>query len=121
MDSDKLAYINSKIPSASDLGMNFSKSMDWFENHAPNHVAVYAYEAIIGMGLSACEAQVQASNQNREIFTGKEHHTAFTNINFLSASGEVKIGPDNYSRNDVSTYYVVSNILEKSSTETSTI
>ena len=120
MDSDKLAYINSKIPLAPDLG-NFSKSVDWFENHAPNHVAVYAYEAIIGMGLSACEAQAQASNQNREIFTGKEHHTAFTNINFLSASGEVKIGPDNYSRNDVSTYYVVSNILEKSSTETSTI
>ncbi len=123
IDSNKLAYINSKVPLAPDLEMNFSKSGDWFETHAPNHVAVYAYEAIIGMGISACEAQAQASNEGRDTFTGIEHHTAFTNINFLSASGEVKIGPDNYSRNDISTYYVVSNILEKSSTddETSTI
>jgi hypothetical protein len=70
------------------------------------------FAAIIGIGLAACQALEKTDFINGEIFTGKEHHAAFQDVDFLSASGRVVMGPDTYSRNETSTYFVVANILE---------
>ena len=119
---EALSYINSKQPQSSEGGVafDFNHTKDWFHG-PPNHVAIYAYEAIIGMGISACQAALDSAStfEENEVFTGADHHNAFLNVNFRSASGEVKIGPDNFSRNGLSTYYVVANILDINSTDTS--
>lgn len=119
---EALSYINSKQPQQLSLGgklFNFNRTKDWFDS-PPHHVSIYAYEAIIGMGISACQAASESSStfEENDVFSGADHHKAFLNINFRSASGEVKISPDNFSRDGPSTYYVVSNILEINSTDT---
>lgn len=120
-DPEALSYINSKQPQSLEGGeyFDFNRTKDWFYR-PPNHVAIYTYEAIIGMGLSACQAASDSTStfEENEVFTGADHHKAFLNVNFRSASGEVKIGPQTFSRNSLSTYYVVANILAINTTDT---
>lgn len=116
---DTLAYINSKQPRSNGDLFDFNRTREWFHK-APNDVAIYSYEAIIGMGISACKAAADDGSDfdNGNVFSGEEHHAAFLDIDFVSASGRVTIGPDNFSRNDLSTYYIVGNLLEVNSTDT---
>lgn len=116
---DTLAYINSKQPRSNGDLFDFNRTREWFHK-APNDVAIYSYEAIIGMGISACKAAADDGSDfdNGDVFSGEEHHAAFLDIDFVSASGRVTIGPDNFSRNDLSTYYIVGNLLEVNSTDT---
>ena len=118
---DTLSYINSKQPPPPEGGelIVFNRTKDWFYKK-PSHVALYTYDAVIGMGISACQAAIDAEStfEKGDVFTGAEHHSAFIDINFRSASGDVKIGPDNFSRNDESTNYFVGNIVETSDTDT---
>mmetsp|Transcript_12756 Transcript_12756/g.23917 ORF Transcript_12756/g.23917 Transcript_12756/m.23917 type:complete len:922 (-) Transcript_12756:710-3475(-) len=118
-DPDTLAYINSKQPISNGDLFDFNRTREWFHK-APNDVAIYSYEAIIGMGISACNAAAKSGStfDDEDVFSGEEHHRAFRNIDFVSASGRVTIGPDNFSRNDLSTYYIVGNLLEVNSTKT---
>jgi 7 transmembrane sweet-taste receptor of 3 GCPR. len=118
-DPDTLAYINSKQPASNGGLFDFNRTKEWFHK-PPNDVAIYSYEAIIGIGISACKAAVDDSSdfQDGDVFSGEEHHAAFRNIDFVSASGRVTIGPDNFSRNDLSTYYIVGNLLPLNSTKT---
>ena len=114
-DPETLDYVNLKQPLSQ---FTFNRTSVFFQE-APNHVAMYSYDAIIGMGISACQAAIAANSTftENDVFSGKDHHTAFLDIDFVSASGEVRIGPTTFSRNESSTYYVVSNILDISCTE----
>jgi len=117
---DTLSYINSKQPPPPEgESFDFNRTKDWFYK-TPNHVALYTYDAVIGMGISACQAAIDAKStfEEGDVFTGAEHHSAFIGIDFRSASGDVKIGPDNFSRNDESTNFFVGNIVETSATDT---
>ena len=117
-DPETLDYVNSKQPLSPSGGpFTFNHTSAFFQE-APNHVAIYSYDAIIGMGISACQAAIAANSTfaKNDVFSGEDHHTSFLDIDFVSASGEVKIGPTTFSRNESSTYYVVSNILDISST-----
>jgi hypothetical protein len=117
-NSDVLNYVNSKQPFSSE-GWQFNQSQSFF-HLPPNHISIYSYEAIIGMGLSACEAAKK--HNSKFIFTGEEHHDAFLDIDFISASGKVSIDKDSNSRDGSSTYYVVANIVEtESSTDDTTV
>jgi hypothetical protein len=118
---DTLSYINSKQPPPPEGRelIVFNRTKDWFYKKS-SHVALYSYDAVIGMGISACQAAIDTEStfEKGDVFTGAEHHSAFIDINFRSASGDVKIGPDNFSRNDKSTNYFVGNIVETSDTDT---
>lgn len=118
---ETLSYINSKQPlSPEGESFDFNRTKEWFYTQPPNNIAIFAYEALIGMGISACQAAADAGStfEENDVFTGEDHHRAFLNVNFRSASGQVKIGPDNFSRNDLSTYYIAANIQEINSTDT---
>ena len=90
---DSLNYLNSKQPLSPDGKYRFNRTKDFF-HLPPNHISIYSYEAIIGMGLSACAAATKYNTKyDREtIFSGKDHHEEFLKINFTSASGTVSIG-----------------------------
>mmetsp|Transcript_596 Transcript_596/g.926 ORF Transcript_596/g.926 Transcript_596/m.926 type:complete len:876 (-) Transcript_596:187-2814(-) len=118
-DTETLDYINLKQPlSPGGEPFTFNRTSAFFQK-VPNHVALFSYDAIIGMGISACQAAIAANSTftENDVFSGKDHHTSFLDIDFASASGEVRIGPTTFSRNESSTYYVVSNILDISSTK----
>jgi len=133
-DPNFLSYVNSKQPVSATSELNadgevimhdFSRNADYFHKEPVSHIAIYSYEAIIGIGIAACEASRKANSSfvDNDVFSGSEHHAEFLNIDFLSASGEVVIGSKNpadgsrnqdstFSRNETSTYFVVANILE---------
>ena len=113
-NKETLDYINSKQPNPPPgTNLTFGRSAEFF-NKDPNHIAIYSYDGVIGIGLAACQAAKNANSTfvNNDIFNGAEHHAAFLDIDFLSASGKVVIGPTTYSRNETSTYFVVANIVE---------
>lgn len=107
-NSESLDYVNSKQP-LPPRGSNFSysKTTDYFLE-TPVHSATFSYDAVVGMGLSACEAAAKTNDKN--VFTGSEHHNEFVKTSFKGASGYVEIGPNSFSRNATSTFFVVSNI-----------
>lgn len=109
-DQAFLEYMNEKIPQSSNL--NFARSGDFFEDLAPSHIAAFSYDAVIGLGLSAC-ALLEGWDSQEGIFTGTQHHSKFLQTNFQGASGNVQIGPETHSRKSESTYHVVSNILDR--------
>ena len=119
-ENTTIQYFNSKQPSLSLGGDDdqFLKQVAYF--------TIYAYEAIIGMGLSACEAIAKSKEQQQLLssssntttittigFSGTQHHDEFLNIQFKSASGNVNITPGTISRDSNSMYYTLSNIVEK--------
>ncbi len=120
-----LNYINSKQPGPPADMKNFNASKKYFYRDSdffykrPNHIAIYSYEAIIGIGLAACQAlnETNSTLVNGDVFTGNDHHSAFLDVDFTSASGKVVVGPTTYSRNETSTYFVVANIIEHPSEE----
>ena len=105
-----LAYINSKQPlPPAGSGLNFERDGDFFLQ-TPSHIAAFSYDAIVGLGLSACQAL--GAQQESDIFTGAQHHAAFINTEFKGASGDVLVDSDtSYSRTAESTLHAVSNIL----------
>lgn len=105
-----LTYINSKLPLSESL--SFVRTRDYFENLAPSHIAAFSYDAVVGLGLSACKVYKEwESETSQGIFSGEQHHEEFVKTTFRGASGSVIIGPDSFSRRANSTYHVVSNIL----------
>jgi hypothetical protein len=113
-DADALDYINSKAPlPPPETGIFFERTSDFFIKQTPSHIATFSYDAIVGMALSACAA-LNTTSTNDTIFSGVEHHQAFVESQYFGATGEVVIGPGTYSRNESSTYFVISNILNVS-------
>jgi hypothetical protein len=101
-------YLHSKLP-VSDIALE--RTADYFET-TPSHIAAFSYDAIVALGLSACQAyQEQQEQWSSGIFSGAEHHAKLVQNQFLGASGNVTIGPTSFSRKAESTFHVVSNIL----------
>jgi hypothetical protein len=113
-DKELMEYINSKQPRSSVL--SYDRTETFFQELVPSHIAAFSYDAIIGLGLSACKCHEEHTLSNPEttgIFSGQQHHAEFVNTRFNGASGDVIIGPDSFSRKEDSTYHVVSNILPR--------
>lgn len=111
-NGDLLAYINSKQPQSESI--SFERTRSYFETLAPSHIAAFSYDAIVGLGLSACKAYAEWNlDPTQPFFSGQLHHSEFVATTFHGASGHVIIGPDTFSRKADSTYHVVSNILPR--------
>ncbi len=134
-DDEFLNYVNSKQPrpmihnpshhhdSHGDQNYrihNFNRTREYFYREPIPHIAIYSYEAVISIGLAACEAAREAGSSyaDNDVFSGSDHHNAFQEIHFMSASGNVTFGPTHpSSRNETSTFFVVANILETEESE----
>jgi hypothetical protein len=103
-------YLHSKLPVVSE-NIALERTSDFFET-TPSHIAAFSYDAMVALGLSACQAyQEQQQQGSSTIFSGAEHHAKLVQNQFLGASGNVTIGPNSFSRKAESTFHVVSNIL----------
>lgn len=113
-NKELLDYINAKQPKSSTL--SFDRTSSYFEWLAPSHISAFSYDAVVGLGLSACKTYEENKQLNPDagIFSGQQHHAEFVKTRFNGASGDVIIGPDSFSRKANSTYHVVSNILPRS-------
>ena len=69
------------------------------------------YDSVVALGLAACHAEQANQNRATEYFTGKEHFASFKNTTFAGASGEIRFNPDSGSRDPMSSYYVVQNLV----------
>lgn len=112
-----LEFMNSKQPNMATKP-SFNQTKDYFYR-PPKHYSMYSYEAIIGMGLSACEVMTKTNSSLEEgsIFTGKQHHDEFLGVKFSSATGMIEIAQNTISRSTKSTYYVIVNIRESASSD----
>jgi hypothetical protein len=62
------------------------------------------YDAVMSLGLSACDS-------NETFFTGRQLFEKFLNIDFIGASGYLKIDPETGSRNYRTTSIKISNVI----------
>lgn len=96
-------YMESLVPPASQQHVvsQFNKS----------HVyrpSPFVYEAVVALGLSAC----QAYEQNNE-FTGQEHFDAMMQSNFTGITGSVRFNSETGSRDPTTALYKVVNFVDQ--------
>ena len=101
---DALDFINSKQPS------NCTHASSFFES-LPHHIVTFSYDAIVGLGLSACASQRSTSND--VMFSGKEHRDTFFRNTFRGASGDFLLREDFPTRTADSSYFVMVNMAER--------
>lgn len=114
-----LDYINEKVQSAAACSYdgNFFQSL-------PHHIVTFTYDAIVGLGLSACGAQesMKSSNSrstsNSEVFTGKLQRDIFANNTFRGASGDFLLRDEFPTRTADSSYFVMVNTAENELNDT---
>ena len=122
--------MNSKQPVKSEIGqpLHCSKTENYFQSK-PNHIVTFSYDAIVALGLSACEADVQQSSMNQneknndgdgdsKIFTGSDHHRVLSSKEFQGASGTVTLRPNFPTRMANSSYFIMVNLMPNSVNET---
>ena len=107
-DSVWLDFVNSKLPTAPD-GVSFERTSD-YSYQTPSHIAAFSYDAVVGMALSACSAKANATAEDK-FFSGSKHYEDFLKTTYVGASGEVVMGENSATRDSLSTYFVISNIL----------
>ena len=114
IDPELLDFIHTKLPDSSSDEINFERDTSFFSSFAPSHIAAFSYDAIVSLGLAACQAyREQASDE--EIFSGAQHYANMLTTSYSGASGNVVIGPETHSRKAESTVHVVFNVLPKDS------
>ncbi|CAB9514229.1 activated protein kinase catalytic subunit alpha-1 [Seminavis robusta] len=79
--------------------------------------APFTYEAVVGLGLAACQAVEQTGTL---AFTGQQHFDAFKNLSFTGISGPVVFDPDTGTRDPASALYKVNNYQEQFETDPET-
>ncbi|CAB9525328.1 Receptor-type guanylate cyclase gcy [Seminavis robusta] len=79
--------------------------------------APFTYEAVVGLGLAACQAAEQIGTL---AFTGQQHFDAFKNLSFTGISGPVVFDPATGTRDPASALYKVNNYQEQFETDPET-
>ena len=69
------------------------KNIGNFSQSPPPDHAVISYDAVVGLGLSACMAN--NSTGESDVFTGMEHRNEFAGLSFNGASGLFTFRPNN--------------------------
>jgi len=85
----------------------FSKGADYFQA-LPHHIVTFSYDAIIALGLSACEAAGPMRNAS---YTSLEHRNKFASGTFRGASGDFQLRDSFPTRTANSSYFVMVNLL----------
>lgn len=98
--------MNSKQPILEGTTEPCMKTSDYFQNF-PHHIVTFSYDAIVALGLSACEAADSTANVP---FTSKEHRDKFARGVFRGASGDFKLRESFPTRTANSSYFVMVNM-----------
>ena len=112
-DPGALEYVNSKQPPPPLPGLPpYKKDAGYFEQF-PNHIVTFSYDAIVGLGMAACE---KAKMSGEETFSGKDHLSTFVGNTFRGASGDVEIVGQ--TRTALSSYFVMAAMTKNPINET---
>lgn len=88
-----------------------------FFNSLPNHIVTFTYDAVVAMGLSACNLLTSGADK---VFSGIEHRNSFFNMSkkFRGASGEFELRKDFPTRTADSSYFVMVNLIQNEVNDT---
>ena len=117
-DDGALKYFNSMQPAppkGASSTIDFTETSDKFAQR-PDKIAFLSYDATIGLGLAACQAAKEVNGGvAASFFSGEDHLHHYLHKNpFDGASGTVNIDPATSTRDPTSVAYVVSNVVETS-------
>eukprot|EP00567_Pseudictyota_dubia_P003585 CAMPEP_0197442982 /NCGR_PEP_ID=MMETSP1175-20131217/8862_1 /TAXON_ID=1003142 /ORGANISM="Triceratium dubium, Strain CCMP147" /LENGTH=948 /DNA_ID=CAMNT_0042973555 /DNA_START=106 /DNA_END=2952 /DNA_ORIENTATION=+ len=104
LTQDDIDYFNSKQP----LGY-YRGDADYFKRNEPERESLFAYDAVMTLGLAACNLLERKRETNGEYFSGEEHFDEIVRTKFVGASGSVDIDPETTSRDPESALYVIFN------------
>ncbi len=111
---EDLSFLNSHLPRyPKGVSVNHSEvtSQDTFLSN-PGYVAPFLYDAVIAIGLAACNLTSQ-----REKLTSQDLYQAFVKTEFEGASGSVEFAVATGSRTPNSTLYSLSNFVIDDNTD----
>jgi len=111
MSTESIDYYNTKQPQPH--GYYYTGDHDYFTRNDPERESIFAYDAVIALGLSACSLLEKKQTTDGEYFGGREHFDEFVATEFEGASGQVIIDPDVTSRKPESALYVIFNAVAK--------
>ena len=116
-DPRALEYVNSKQPAPPLSGLPpYKKDAGYFAQF-PNHIVTFSYDAIVGLGMAACEMEEETANiPGEETFSGKDHLSTFVGNTFRGASGDVEIVGQ--TRTALSSYFVMAAMTKNPINET---
>lgn len=117
-DDKNIAFLNDHLPIQEEEGeviVNYTSvtSEDSFLE-APGLVAPFLYDAVVGLGLSACELS-SPENGGHLNFTGQQLYDAFLNTTFKGTSGSIVLNPDTGTRDPGSASFLVTNFVAQTS------
>ncbi|KAL7534423.1 hypothetical protein ACHAXR_007962 [Thalassiosira sp. AJA248-18] len=78
--------------------------------NAPRLVAPFIYDAVVALGLAACDLAL--SPKDNVYFTGEELYNTFLNTTFAGASGSIVIDQSTGTRDPQSALFSLTNIVE---------
>ena len=126
-DEEGLAYVNSKQPVPVNPNTPpYAMQKEFFEQNFPHHDVTFSYDAIVALGISACELfeKNKKATDTTEISTndfslgGKNLRDAMIKRKFLGASGGVAFESNKSTRTADSSYFVMGNLVASEFNET---
>jgi hypothetical protein len=109
MSTESIDFFNSKQPLPHDY--YYTADYDYFKRNDPERESIFAYDAAIALGLSACSLLEKKKTTDGEYFAGQEHFDEFVATTFEGASGQVIIDTQVTSRKPSSALYVIFNAV----------
>eukprot|EP00547_Thalassionema_nitzschioides_P009863 CAMPEP_0194225370 /NCGR_PEP_ID=MMETSP0156-20130528/39458_1 /TAXON_ID=33649 /ORGANISM="Thalassionema nitzschioides, Strain L26-B" /LENGTH=1223 /DNA_ID=CAMNT_0038957291 /DNA_START=131 /DNA_END=3802 /DNA_ORIENTATION=+ len=113
---EALDYLNSKQPVLVNGDASCTKPADFFSQGLPHHISTFTYDAIVSLGVSACDAM--NSTENNIVFSSKEHRDSFASKSFRGASGDFILRENFPTRTADSSYFVMVNMKENELNDT---
>lgn len=121
-DSDALAYVNSKQPVPANPDTPPYAMQPGFFQNLPHHDVTFSYDAVVALGLSACELLQEKNDTNilSKDYTldGKNHRDWMIQRRFLGASGDVVFADKKATRTADSSYFTMANLVPSEFNET---
>lgn len=114
--TESLEYVNEKQPPLTEEGAKCSMPPTFFDA-LPDHIVTFTYDAVVAMGLSACNL---LRTNSTEVFTGLEHRNSFFEMSnkFRGASGDFQLRKSFPTRTADSSYFVMVNLKQKEMNDT---
>jgi hypothetical protein len=108
LDNDDVAYFNTKQPATE--AYHYHADKEYFKLREPERETLFAYDAVVALGLAACEAAAE-QEETKNYFDGPRHFDKFVQSSFEGASGQVRIASATTSRDPTSALYVIFNAV----------
>ncbi|CAB9521351.1 Gamma-aminobutyric acid (GABA) B receptor [Seminavis robusta] len=89
LDSDMVHRINAQNPLSPTSPSYFEAPTDYFQTQTPNHHSSYIYDAVMMLGIAACQLQMQNATLDLQTMIPHIHNMS----SFQSASGRISPFP----------------------------